>query len=251
MPSSEFTAALKLHPDDVNAAGERRFAQLYMDATEAYNSSNWVAAIEGLDAIYDINPSYKKTSQLLYASYYNDGWRYEKAGSLTLAKSRYQQALAVNPKGGEASVALARVNARLNPPTPTPTRAPVVSKRIEVNLSTFRAIAWEGNKQVYNFLVGTGEPGRLTLPGNFKILDKIPMAYASTWGLKMPYWMGIYWAGSLENGFHGLPVNRYGQKMWGGYLGTRISYGCIILKDSDAAALYNWAQVGTPVWIHY
>ena len=110
-----------------------------------------------------------------------------------------------------------------------------------MNLSTFRAIAWEGNRQVYNFLVGTGEPGRPTAPGNFKILDKIPTAYASTWGLSMPYWMGIYWAGSLENGFHGLPVNRYGQKMWGGYLGTRISYGCIILNDADAHTLFNWA----------
>ena len=46
-------------------------------------------------------------------------------------------------------------------------------------------------------------------------------------------------------------LNRYGQKMWGGYLGTRISYGCIILKDADAAALFNWAEIGTPVWIHY
>ncbi|MDO9066562.1 MAG: L,D-transpeptidase, partial [Chloroflexota bacterium] len=165
--------------------------------------------------------------------------------------NRYAQALAVNPQGGEAGVALARVNYRINPPTPTPTPAPVAAKRIEVNLSTFRAIAWEGNRQVYNFLVGTGEPGRLTAPGNFKILDKIPMAYASTWGLQMPYWMGIYWAGSLENGFHGLPVNRYGQKMWGGYVGTRITYGCVLLKDENARALFNWAPIGTPVWIHY
>jgi tetratricopeptide (TPR) repeat protein len=247
----QFSAALEIFPEDIHAQGERRFALLYVQGSRRYDAQDWEGAITSFRPIFDINPEYKRTRQLLYASYYNDGWFLEKSGDLWGAKAHYATALQVNPQGSEAQVALARVTARLTPPTPTPTPIVVIQKRIEVNLSTFRATAWQSGRQVYNFLVGTGEPGRLTYPGNFSILDKIPMAYASTWGLKMPYWMGIYWAGSLENGFHGLPINRYGQKMWGGYLGTRISYGCIILADEDARKLYEWAQIGTPVWIHY
>jgi tetratricopeptide (TPR) repeat protein len=248
---AQFDAALAIFPNDVNARGERLFAQLYWDASKAYNAENWAGAIEQLTTIFKGNPAYKKTRQLLYASYYNDGFYLEKAGNLAQAKARYQQALAVYPQGGEASVALTRVTALLKLPTPTPTRTPVAGKNIEVNLTTFRTIARDGPQKVYDFLVGTGEPAKPTGAGNFEVLDKIPLADDVTRSLQMPFWMGIYWSGSIENGFHGLPVNRSGQKMWGGYLGTQISWGCIVLSDQDAETLYNWADVGIPVWVHY
>jgi len=63
----------------------------------------------------------------------------------------------------------------------------------------------------------------------------------------MPYWLGIYWAGSLQNGIHALPIGPGGQIMWAGYLGRRVSYGCVILSTQNAATLFNWAPVGTPV----
>ena len=78
----QFKAALKVFPDDVNAAGELRFAQLYHDASDSYDAGDWAGAITRLDTIYDINPDYKRTRTLLYASYYNDGWRLERAGNL-------------------------------------------------------------------------------------------------------------------------------------------------------------------------
>jgi lipoprotein-anchoring transpeptidase ErfK/SrfK len=37
--------------------------------------------------------------------------------------------------------------------------------------------------------------------------------------------------------------------MWGGLLGQRASYGCIILSKSAARKLYNWAEIGTAVEI--
>jgi hypothetical protein len=67
----------------------------------------------------------------------------------------------------------------------------------------------------------------------------------------MPYWLGIYWAGSLENGIHALPILPSGQRLWQGYLGTPVSYGCVILGTIEAQTLYNWAEVGTPVVIQY
>jgi lipoprotein-anchoring transpeptidase ErfK/SrfK len=65
----------------------------------------------------------------------------------------------------------------------------------------------------------------------------------------MPHWLGIYWAGGSENGIHALPL-KDGNKLWAGYLGSPISYGCIVLDTADAAALYEWADLGTPVEIH-
>jgi lipoprotein-anchoring transpeptidase ErfK/SrfK len=83
--------------------------------------------------------------------------------------------------------------------------------------------------------------------GHYKVLNKIPNAYAYTWSLQMPYWLGIYWAGSLQNGIHALPIQANGQRLWAGYLGQRVSFGCIILGTENAKTLYNWAAVGTPV----
>ena len=58
----------------------------------------------------------------------------------------------------------------------------------------------------------------------------------------MPYWLGIYWAGGSENGIHALPIIN-GQTLWEGYLGSPISYGCVVLSAADAERLYNWAEV--------
>ena len=67
----------------------------------------------------------------------------------------------------------------------------------------------------------------------------------------MPWWLGIYWVGSVENGIHGLPINDSGYQMWGGYLGSRVSYGCVILSTENARTLWQWADIGTPVTIQY
>jgi lipoprotein-anchoring transpeptidase ErfK/SrfK len=66
----------------------------------------------------------------------------------------------------------------------------------------------------------------------------------------MPYWLGIYWVQGIENGIHALPIRPNGTVMWGGLLGQRASYGCVILSKSAAKTLYNWADLGTPVHIH-
>ncbi|MBN1139211.1 MAG: LysM peptidoglycan-binding domain-containing protein [Anaerolineae bacterium] len=120
-------------------------------------------------------------------------------------------------------------------------------KRIVVDLSAQRMYVYQNGQLVWNWVVSTGRPGQETVVGHYKVLNKIPTAYAYTWSLKMPYWLGIYWAGSLQNGIHALPIGPGGQTMWGGYLGQRVSYGCVILSTQNAATLYNWAPVGTPV----
>jgi lipoprotein-anchoring transpeptidase ErfK/SrfK len=125
--------------------------------------------------------------------------------------------------------------------------APVSRKRIVVDLSAQRMYVYQNGKLLWNWLVSTGRPGQATVVGHYKVLNKLPNAYAYTWGLQMPHWLGIYWAGSLQNGIHALPIQGNGQRLWAGYLGRPVSYGCVILGTKNAKTLYNWASVGTPV----
>ena len=125
------------------------------------------------------------------------------------------------------------------------------SNDILIDLSEQHLYAYEGNKLVYSFVVSTGEPGLETQPGSYSVLNKLPNAYASTWDLWMPNWLGIYWAGNLQNGIHALPYYSNGWRLWEGYLGTPISYGCVILGVNESQLLYDWAEVGTPVDIRW
>lgn len=128
------------------------------------------------------------------------------------------------------------------------TSAPATGgKRIVIDLSAQRMTVYQGGQLLWSWVVSTGRPGQATVTGHFKVLNKIPNAYAYTWRLQMPYWLGIYWAGSLQNGIHALPIQANGQRLWEGYLGQRVSFGCIILSTENAITLYNWAEVGTPV----
>ena len=122
-------------------------------------------------------------------------------------------------------------------------------KRIEVDVSEQRLTAWDGDKLVYSFVASTGLSETPTRFGRFSVISKIPMAYGSTWDMWFPHWLGIYWAGGSENGIHALPILNTGQTLWSGYLGQRISYGCVVLDTGEAKQLYDWAEIGTEVII--
>jgi tetratricopeptide (TPR) repeat protein len=240
---AQFDEALKIKPADTNAQGERLFAQLYWEGGQAYARGDWAVAIDRYQEIFDGNPNYRQVRQKLYAAYYNQGKAFQDQSKLLEAQDAYQKALLVDSSGLEAQGALEQVNALLPPPPPG-------AKRIEISLTEQRLYAYEGNRLVYKFVVCTGQTKSPTMPGNFRILDKIPFADAPSLKLKYPYWMGIYWVGKLENGIHALPYDYDGKQLWKGLLGRPCSFGCIVLDTPDAKKLYDWAAVGTAVKIY-
>jgi lipoprotein-anchoring transpeptidase ErfK/SrfK len=123
-------------------------------------------------------------------------------------------------------------------------------KYILVSISEQHLYAYENGQLVYSFVASTGV-GNSTRVGTFQVLDKIPNAYGANWNIWMPNWMGIYWSGSLENGIHALPILPGGGRLWAGFLGTPISYGCVVLGVDESLQLYDWAEVGTPVEIRW
>ena len=156
-------------------------------------------------------------------------------------------------------------------PTPTPTATPTATptsvlipsefiqpealfssneKLIVVDISEQHLYAYEGGALVFSFIASTGI-GNSTRIGSFSVLEKIPNAYGTTWNIWMPNWLGIYWSGYLQNGIHALPILSNGVRLWAGYLGRPISYGCVVLGVEEAQLLYDWADVGTPVVIQW
>jgi lipoprotein-anchoring transpeptidase ErfK/SrfK len=148
-----------------------------------------------------------------------------------------------------------------NTPTPVyvaPTKAPSVanvpvysgSKYILVDISEQHMYVYDGDTLVYSFVASTGLHNA-TAVGTFAVQSKIPSAYGSTWDIWMPNWLGIYWAGGLENGIHALPILSNGAILWEGYLGRPVSYGCVVLGTYESSLLYNWAEMGTTVEIQW
>jgi lipoprotein-anchoring transpeptidase ErfK/SrfK len=124
------------------------------------------------------------------------------------------------------------------------------NKYILVDISEQQMYVYEGDTVLYSFVASTGM-NNATRVGSFSVLDKIPTAYGATWDLWMPNWLGIYWSGSLENGIHALPILSNGTQLWAGYLGTPISFGCVVLGVNESQLLYDWVDVGTPVDIQW
>ena len=124
------------------------------------------------------------------------------------------------------------------------------SKLILVDISEQHMYVYDGDTLVYSFVVSTGIENS-TRVGTFAVQTKMPNAYASTWDLWMPNWLGIYYSHGLENGIHALPILSNGATLWAGFLGRPVSYGCVVLGTYDSQLLYDWADIGTPVKIQW
>lgn len=141
-------------------------------------------------------------------------------------------------------------------PLPTPTLVPTATpepvrggnKSILVSISEQHMYVYEGDTIVFSFVASTGMQNATRI-GEFSVLDKIPNAYGATWDLWMPNWLGIYYSGTMENGIHALPILSNGVTLWEGYLGTPISFGCVVLGTYESKLLYDWVEIGTPVVI--
>lgn len=113
---------------------------------------------------------------------------------------------------------------------------------IEINLSTQRLIAWEGNQPASAFLVSTGRAETPTFPGVFTIRQKklIDRMRGEDYDVPdVPF--AMYYHGGYA--IHGA--------YWHHNFGTPMSHGCTNVAVDHAQWLFNWANVGTPIVIHY
>jgi len=118
-------------------------------------------------------------------------------------------------------------------------------KYIDVSISNQVMTLFENGMKVNNFLVSTGMLGMSTPLGMFSVKTKEPNHW-SGYGLWMPYSMNFYGPYYI----HELPYWPSGYREGENHLGARVSHGCIRLGIGPAEYVYNWADIGTPVYVH-
>jgi lipoprotein-anchoring transpeptidase ErfK/SrfK len=129
---------------------------------------------------------------------------------------------------------------------------PVYGKRVVVSISEQRVRVYENGSLKWDWVASTGISSSPTWPGIYQIISHEPNAYAGNWDLWMPKFMGVYRpipGADFTNGFHGFPTRSGSQLLWTGNLGTRVTYGCILLGTDEISALYDWAEEGVVVEI--
>jgi len=121
--------------------------------------------------------------------------------------------------------------------------APVAgSKRIEVNLANQTLTAWYGGSVVLNTTISSGTDYTPTVTGRYTISSKYPTQRMVGRGYDIPDvpWVMYFWDGYA---FHGA--------YWHNNFGTPMSHGCVHLRPSEAEYLFNWADSGTEVHVHW
>ena len=139
------------------------------------------------------------------------------------------------------------------PPAPTaarPAGAPGGTKLIDVDLSEQYLTAFEGNTVVYEGYISSGARDNPTPVGSFSIFSKLvaddmrgpdPNLPGGQYFQPDVPWV-MYFAGG-GYAIHGV--------YWHNSFGTPRSHGCVGTPVGGANFLYNWAPIGTTVYIHY
>ena len=114
-------------------------------------------------------------------------------------------------------------------------------KSIAVDLSKQRLYAREDGKTIFSARISSGQVGRDTPPGYYKILEKDKNHVSNMYpkpngGAKMPY--------MLRLSYDGIAIHQ-------GYLpGVPASHGCIRVSRSSAKKLWKWSEIGTKVVVY-
>jgi lipoprotein-anchoring transpeptidase ErfK/SrfK len=155
-------------------------------------------------------------------------------------------------------------------PNPTPNTAGRADaagpKRIEVDLSEQRLWAYQGDAVVTSTLVTTGLEPNTTEQGRFRVRLKyreqdmagftdstgeVVAGDDGTEGTVVPGATGRYEVPDVPDVMY---FNMEAEALHGAYwrdvFGAPGSHGCVNLPLEMAAFLYEWAPLGTPVWVH-
>jgi lipoprotein-anchoring transpeptidase ErfK/SrfK len=121
-----------------------------------------------------------------------------------------------------------------------------MAKRIEVLLGRQVLIAYEKEKKAFEFDCATGDRDHPTTMGHYFIIRKYRMYRSHKYNVPMDFAMFFTHDGKAIHKSHAVgPISclKYaGFDSFG-------SHGCVRLADSDARALFEWAPVGTPVYV--
>lgn len=127
-----------------------------------------------------------------------------------------------------------------------------LGRYIEVNLSTQRLWVWQDRQVIYESPITSGATGAGlgTVTGLFSISHKITNTrlrgyqYGYDYDVPVKYWMPFHQGYGLHDA--SWRNGRFGGQDY--YYGG--SHGCVNMPDATAEFVFNWATVGTPIWVH-
>jgi vancomycin resistance protein YoaR len=119
-------------------------------------------------------------------------------------------------------------------------------KYIDVDLTQQKLCQIESSTLIACYTISSGKPSTPTPTGTRHIESKDPRAWSAPYGLWMPWWESM----GEGYGIHELPEWPSGYKEGEAHLGTPVSHGCVRLGVGPAEVVYNWTDIGTPVYIH-
>lgn len=119
-----------------------------------------------------------------------------------------------------------------------------VGRRIVYSIGQQRVWWVEADGRVSNTYLVSGRAGMPNL-GTYSVFSK--SRFASSGSARMEYMVRFARGRNLAIGFHSIPTSRGRPLQSEAQLGTPRSHGCVRQRVSDAAALWNWAPVGTRV----
>ena len=166
-----------------------------------------------------------------------DGRGVNKANLTSDIKNRVLGGLAGSP------VAVSAFNIPKGQVTVYPSAQPgrYSGRYIDINLSEQKLYAFEGTKLVNEFLISSGKRGYETPTGEYSVWLKVR---SQTMDGPDYYLPNVQWI-SYFNGeiaVHGT--------YWHNNFGTPMSHGCINASNDNAQWVYEWDEVGTPVYVH-
>jgi hypothetical protein len=127
---------------------------------------------------------------------------------------------------------------------PLSTESKKLIKTITIDLKKQELYQQLNGVTIRTHTVSTGKPGMATPKGEYSVGNKSKRAWSKTYGLWMPYWLGLK---GTRMGIHELPEWPGGYKEGANHLGQPVSHGCIRLGVKAAEILYEWTEVGTKV----
>jgi len=111
-------------------------------------------------------------------------------------------------------------------------------KWIDVNLTTQRLVAYEGDRAVYSAIVSTGTAEHPTVTGRYRIQRKYrydDMSYPGYYHLPDVPHVIYFYSGYAIHGAY-----------WHNNFGTPMSFGCVNLSLADAQWLFDWTAPALP-----
>lgn len=127
------------------------------------------------------------------------------------------------------------------------------NKFVEVSKSQQRAYLFDGGQLKKTLYISTGITWE-TPAGEFKVLNKVPMTISYTNSWYMPWYMPLGTInGKYYFGFHEVPYHMdYNGMIYSRdpeTIGSPATGGCIQVLKGQAKDLFDWAEVGMPVYI--